>query len=49
LRKAGFRPKTDPTTEVYDDRMMGQVNIDYDRGIDRDTGTPRGGRQFTKS
>lgn len=24
-------------------------NIDYDRGIDRHTGRPRGGRQFTKS
>jgi peptidoglycan hydrolase-like protein with peptidoglycan-binding domain len=25
LRKAGFRPKTDPTTDVYDERMKGQV------------------------
>jgi peptidoglycan hydrolase-like protein with peptidoglycan-binding domain len=30
LRKAGFRPKTDATTDVYDDRLKGQV-IDFQR------------------
>jgi putative peptidoglycan binding protein/NlpC/P60 family protein len=30
LRRAGFRPKTDPTTDVYDDRLKGQVS-DFQR------------------